>query len=57
MVDNGAQLHMAAFLAVVNNRNKKIPDAADIIESRYSVLPDEKDREFDIELGMLMLNG
>jgi hypothetical protein len=48
---------MAALVAVVSNRNKKEPAASDTFESRYSVLPDEKDREFDIQLGMLMLNG
>ena len=48
---------MAAIIAVVNNRNKNMPAANDSMESRFSVLPDEKDREFDIDLGMLMLNG
>ncbi len=48
---------MAAIIAVVNNRNKNVPGSADTLESRYSALPDEKDRVFDIQLGMLMLNG
>ena len=48
---------MAAFIAVVNNQIKKVPAVADTFESRFTVLPEEKDREFDIQLGMLMLNG
>ena len=41
--------------------NHSIPNRAtlteDSTESKLLTLPDEKDREFDVELGMLMLNG
>jgi hypothetical protein len=50
---------MAAIL--VNNFRshgsfkKSVPE--DSTETKLSMIPDEKDREFDIELGVLMLNG
>ncbi len=50
---------MAAF--VVNFRGhgsiKKLSLIEDTIENKLAVLPEEKDREHDIELGVLMLNG
>ena len=48
---------MAAFFAVVNNRNRKAPADADTTESKPIALPEQKDAVFDHELGMLMLNG
>jgi hypothetical protein len=50
---------MAALLANVKGHSGSfrnlIPD--DSIDNKLSVLPDKKDREFDVELGILMLNG
>ncbi len=50
---------MAAIL--VNNLRsraslrKSVPEGS--IENNLAMIPDEKDREFDLELGVLMLNG
>ncbi len=49
---------MAAQMAAIKARKAKgigLPD--DLIENKLSVLPEQKDRLFEIELGMLMLNG
>jgi hypothetical protein len=49
---------MAAFFASLQPQKKsRFNDSMDSIENRLSSLPPEKDREYDIELGMLMLNG
>ena len=49
---------MAALLAAVKARKAKgIPLPDDMIENKLSVLPEQKDRLFEIELEMLMLNG
>jgi hypothetical protein len=52
---------MASSALLVNFKGhgsmKKLSVPEDSIENKLNVLPDEKDREFDIELGVLMLNG
>jgi hypothetical protein len=45
----------AVFVALSNQRTKSI-SAANSLEIK-SALPPEKDWEFNVELGMLMLNG
>ncbi len=49
---------MAAQIAAIKSRKAKgiaLPD--DTLEIKLSVLPKQVDRLFEIELGMLMLNG
>jgi hypothetical protein len=49
---------MAVQMAAMKARKTKgiaLPD--DTIENKLSVLPEQNDRLFEIELGMLMLNG
>ncbi len=52
---------MAGGITVIANsqhrRTAEVEAVPESIESRLSKLPDEKDREFDAVLGMLMLNG
>jgi hypothetical protein len=52
-------LQMAAFLANLKGHNASLknlfPD--DSNDKKLSMLPDEKDRVFDVDLGILMLNG
>jgi hypothetical protein len=49
---------MAAQMAAIKARRAKgIALPEDMIENKLSVLPVQKDRLFEIELGMLMLNG
>ncbi len=51
---------MSALAAVANNHHRRMADAEVVpesIENRLSKLPDEQHREFDVILGMLMLNG
>jgi hypothetical protein len=50
---------MAAQMAAQRARNAKraIPPPEDSIENKLSVLPDKKERIFDVEMEILMLNG
>ncbi len=51
---------MGALIAAANYQNRRISEAEVVpesIKSKLSKLPDEKDREFDVVLGILMLNG
>ncbi len=49
---------MAAQMAAIKARKAKgIALSDDTIENKLSKLPQEIDRLFEIELGMLMLNG
>jgi hypothetical protein len=50
---------MAVQMAAQRGRNLKRALSApeESIESKFSVLPDKKERIFDVELGVLMLNG
>jgi hypothetical protein len=60
-LDSKFQSHMASSTLLVNFKGhgsmKKLSVPEDSIENKLNVLPEEKDREFDIELGVLMLNG
>ena len=38
-------------------RNRAPSSLSELKENKLLLLPDEKDRIFDVELGMLMLNG
>ncbi len=50
---------MAAQVAAQRARNLKraLPLPEDSIENKLSLLPDKKERLFDVELEILMLNG
>jgi hypothetical protein len=48
---------MAAFISVLNIRNRKTPIDVESIESRLFTLPEISETVIDEELGMLMLNG
>ena len=49
---------MAAALASITLQSQQTHVSVDPIGSRMgSVIPGERDREFDFELGMLMLDG
>ncbi len=49
---------MAAQMAAIKARRAKgIAPPDDMVENKLSILPEQKDRIFEIELGMLMLNG
>jgi hypothetical protein len=46
-----------AALVVANLRGRNSGKVDELEDAKLSVLPEEKDREFDLELGVLMLNG
>ncbi len=49
---------MAALIAArLRGRNARGHAVESVEDSKLSVIPEEKDREFDVELGVLMLNG
>jgi hypothetical protein len=52
---------MAAMLAASNNRKVKATASTDALDMTLlvdpTIIPPEKEWEFNIELGMLMLNG
>jgi hypothetical protein len=51
---------MAALIAArLRGRDSNARDQAEqsMEDTKLSELPEEKDREFDLELGVLMLNG
>ena len=48
---------MAAFLASVKSNRKQMEDNADPVDNRYSMVPAVGDIEFDVELGVLTMNG
>jgi hypothetical protein len=50
---------MAAQMAVLRGHSAKraLPLTEDFIDNKQFVLPEEKERLFDVELGILMLNG
>jgi hypothetical protein len=50
---------MAAQITAQKARGTKraLPPPEDSVENKLSVLPDKKERLFDVELGILMLNG
>ncbi len=49
---------MAALIAArLKGRNATRKDVESLEDNKLSVLPDEKNREFDVELSILMLNG
>jgi hypothetical protein len=49
---------MAAQMAAIRGHaTKRVPKSEEMVEKESTELPGEKDREFDIELGLLTLNG
>jgi hypothetical protein len=50
---------MAAQFMVLRGQSTKraLPPPEDAIDSKLIVLPEPKERLFDVELGILMLNG
>jgi hypothetical protein len=48
---------MAALAAIRAHGAKKGVATEDTVELESTELPGEKDREFDVELGLLTLNG
>jgi hypothetical protein len=49
---------MAAQMASMRGHGtKKAAPPEETVENKLTALPDEKDRAFDVELGLLTLNG
>ena len=48
---------MFARKASNGNSRYQTVDASEHIEKQFSALPDKKDVVFDVELGVLMMNG
>ncbi len=47
----------ASFVSIKNHHHVQMPDNTDHIENQYSTVPSDRDAEFDVELGVLMMNG